>query len=606
MAGLAGAIAAAGAAVGKALIDKAKKNSASKNTGGSTTSSSSYKSSSSGSSSNKTSSSSSGMSQGKDGSYYGTGGSGKQFGYNPSTGGIAITQNGQTRYVGANDPNYANTKKAMEADVGFSFSNLGNTPTSSSGSSNKSTNNGSRYSVGSNSSNTSNNSNVGINYDSAQKIASNGSANQASNILTGAALGSMLPGSNIFSGMLAGGLGSNLSATTNQNTAVPATQSTASGAAANGFINAGDGEVSGYGEGVIGYDPQTNAYYRIDYDGTRYDVPFGSDKWDAMRQEYLQRNGMTQHGQELREEDTLEQIGQLNYDPVDQSEYTSQILSYDEAMEIAREMLEPQYQQKMQQTAMQVAQNLERSGMYDSLYGQALIQNAQNAVVSELESAVADLAGQMVGESRQQMLQLLQMAVNENQYGASYDQSNLFASMDYIQNTLNRLQTQLNADRDYDLAVQAQALNEKLANNEISLTEAQIQAQQLENELMRRELNGYSAVSYSSGSSSSSGGRSRTTSSSGRTTSSGNSSGNYGGFTDSGGGSGSTIPTMAGTGLSAGGQQVLNSIRNAKTTVDKEAALTAGVIAGKVKDAAEAEKIANIAGIRLVNLPSSV
>ena len=113
MAGLAGAIAAAGAAVGKALIDKAKKNSASKNTSGGTTSSSSYKSSSSGGSSNKTSSSSSGISQGKDGSYYGTGGSGKKFGYNPSTGGIAITQNGQTRYVGANDPNSANTKKAM-------------------------------------------------------------------------------------------------------------------------------------------------------------------------------------------------------------------------------------------------------------------------------------------------------------------------------------------------------------------------------------------------------------------------------------------------------------------------------------------------------------
>ena len=596
MLGLAGAIATAGAALGKTLANKAKKNNGTTNSGGNYSSNSSSGSSSN---RNKTSSSNSGMSQGKDGSYYGTGGSGKQFGYNPSTGGIAITQNGQTRYVGANDPNYANTKKAMEADVGFSFSNLGNGSTSSSGSSNKNTNTGASYSVGAGSSN---NSNVGVNYDSAQKIASNGSANQASNILTGAALGSMLPGSNIFSGMLTGGLGSNLSSTTNQNTAVPTTQSTVGGAATNGFVNAGSGDVSGYGDGIIGYDPQTNAYYRIDYDGTRYDVPFGSDKWNAMRQEYLERNGTTQHGQEIREEETLDRINQLDYTPIDQSEYTSQILSYDEAMEIAREMLEPQYEQKMQQTAMQVAQNLERSGMYDSLYGQALIQNAQNAVVAELESAVADLASQMVGESRQQMLQLLQMAVNENQYGASYDQSNLFASMDYVQNTLNRLQTQFNADRDYDLALQAQALNEKLANNEISMTEAQIQAQQLENELMRRELNGYSAASYTSGGSSSSGGGSRS-----RATSSGSSSngGNNGGFVDGGGSRSSTLSTMVGSGLSAGGQQVLNSIQNAKTTVEKEAALAAGVVAGKVKDAAEAEKIANIAGIRLVNLPTS-
>lgn len=67
-----------------------------------------------------------------------------------------------------------------------------------------------------------------------------------------------------------------------------------------------------------------------------------------------------------------------------------------------------------------------------------------------------------------------------------------------------------------------------------------------------------------------------------------------------------TDHAMAGTGLSAGGQQVLNSIRSAKTTVDKESALMAGVAAGLIKDTDEARKIANIAGIRLVNLPTSV
>ncbi|MEG1997627.1 MAG: hypothetical protein RR051_04215 [Clostridiales bacterium] len=543
-------------------VNNAIKNS-SNNTSGSNTSGSKN------TSGNSNTSGSSGMSQGKDGSYYGTGGSGKQFGYNPATGGIAVMQNGQTQYIGVNDANYANTKKAMEGDVGFRSANLGGS-TGNMGNSNPST------------------------YEGAQNI-----ANSAAGSAVGGAGLSQTLGSGVLNTL--GNLLFPENKGTNTANTVP-TPTPQSGPTWNRQVEAGSGEVSGYNKSTVYYDRPTDSYYRIE-NGTRFNVSPGSDKWNALRQEYNdQQNAQSYADMYNIGKGNLETL-QKPYIPTSQEKYTDQIMSMDEAMDIARQMMSPQFQKKYQQTAMQMSQNLERAGMYDSLYGQALMQNAQNAVTTELESAVAQLAGELQGASREQALALLQMAMNDNQFGAGYKQDNLNTSLNYIQNSVKMFQDQLNTDRDYDLKMAAQALEEKIVAGQISQTEAEIAYQKLQSEMLRREM------AMQGGATGDSGGRSVTGGNSGK-----KSVGSTGGDSDSGDdvnpfpdGSGTTPTqkTMLGTSLSEGGQRVLNSVLSAKETMGKETALMSGVSAGLVKDAAEAAQIAKIAGIRLINLPTS-
>lgn len=55
------------------------------------------------------------------GQVYMTGGSGKQYVYNPATGNIAVTANGVTKYVKPTDSTYQATKNAMNSDTGSKY-----------------------------------------------------------------------------------------------------------------------------------------------------------------------------------------------------------------------------------------------------------------------------------------------------------------------------------------------------------------------------------------------------------------------------------------------------------------------------------------------------
>lgn len=56
-----------------------------------------------------------------DGKYYATGGSGKKFVYNPATGNIGVTKNGETHYVTPTDAMYQKTLDAANADTGYNW-----------------------------------------------------------------------------------------------------------------------------------------------------------------------------------------------------------------------------------------------------------------------------------------------------------------------------------------------------------------------------------------------------------------------------------------------------------------------------------------------------
>ncbi len=395
-------------------------------------------SSSRSSSTTRTASPTSGGNTSSNGQVYSTGGSGKQFVYNPTTGNIGVTQNGVTKYIGSNDAGYQNTLSAMQSDTGKTFS--------------------------------------GVSYQQANNIAKNNGVSTA------------------------------------QNTAQTVSP-------------AKTGQTS-YGVGELTYNPSTNTYTRT-VGSNSWDVGPDDPKSDTIRNEYNARYGT--YGQEQEATDqpqlngyTKEDLEQFavqavnkalkdNYNPVDQSDYTNDILSYDEAMDIAQRLLEPQYTAKYQAAADTSAQNLEKSGLYDSLYGQALSAQSQNAVSQDLESAVASLANELVGESRDQALALLQSAINENQYSAGYTQENLNTGLEYTSKMLDSLISQAQTAQEYELEARAQALKEKIATSDIAYTEAQTAATKIESELAQKAAakkaasSGSGSVSLSTGSGSSTG-----------------------------------------------------------------------------------------------------
>ena len=61
------------------------------------------------------------------------------------------------------------------------------------------------------------------------------------------------------------------------------------------------------------------------------------------------------------------------YTPIDASQYTQNVMTQEEALSLADQILNPRYQQYLDQAATEAAQNLERAGIYNSVYGQNLL-----------------------------------------------------------------------------------------------------------------------------------------------------------------------------------------------------------------------------------------
>ena len=196
------------------------------------------------------------------------------------------------------------------------------------------------------------------------------------------------------------------------------------------------------------------------------------------------------------------QIQNNQYTPVDTTQYTKDIMSYDEAVELARQALEPQYVNTYQAAADAAAQNLDRAGIYNSMYGQAIAQQAQNDVSADMNANISRLALDMQGQERDYAMQLLQAAINENQFGAGYNQQNLSNAAQITLGYLDTLVQQANSINDYNLSQaslqlqrSAQALEEAYARGELSQLELEnqllaleMQGQEIENQIIQQEL----------------------------------------------------------------------------------------------------------------------
>lgn len=236
--------------------------------------------------------------------------------------------------------------------------------------------------------------------------------------------------------------------------------------------------VTNYGDGQLLFDDSTGVITRVMPNGQRYYVNPGDNKYQSIYTEYQQRYGQsstteTQEDELLRQyQDMLEQVTQSSYQPVDQQQYTDDIMSFDEAIKLSEQLLTPQYAEKYRTSADKAAQALERAGLYDSVYGQALAADAENSISEDLNAAIYALAVDLVGASREQALSLLKLAVDDNQYNAGYDLEKEQTGLDYYLKLIDTVIDQANAEKDFQLQLRAEELKQKIASAEISETEA--------------------------------------------------------------------------------------------------------------------------------------
>ncbi|MDO4581977.1 MAG: hypothetical protein Q4B96_05290 [Bacillota bacterium] len=123
-------------------------------------------------------------------------------------------------------------------------------------------------------------------------------------------------------------------------------------------------------------------------------------------------------------EDILEQTLNSSYQPLDLSTYTAPALSFEQAVQQAEAVLAPQYSDKYEQAGEAAVQALEKMGLYDSFYGQALSAEAQNDISRDLNAAIYALALQLMGASEEQAVAMAKLAMQENQFAANINAEN--------------------------------------------------------------------------------------------------------------------------------------------------------------------------------------
>ena len=267
-------------------------------------------------------------------------------------------------------------------------------------------------------------------------------------------------------------------------------KSTASSADSGSWAGSGD-TVTNYGEGQLLFDEATGIITRVMANGQKYYVNPGDSKYQSIYSEYQQRNGSSSSAASPEDDlikqyqEMLEQVSKSSYQPVDQQDYTNDIMSFDEAIKLSEQLLTPQYTEKYRAGADKAAQALERSGLYDSVYGQALAANAENSISEDLNAAIYALAVDLVGASREQALSLLKLAVDDNQYRSGYELEKTKTGLDYYLQLVETIIDQANIDKDYQLQQRAQELKQRIAAADISAAEADTALKTLQMEQLK-------------------------------------------------------------------------------------------------------------------------
>lgn len=141
---------------------------------------------------------------------------------------------------------------------------------------------------------------------------------------------------------------------------------------------------------------------------------------------------------------------QQRYTPVVNTATKPETLSFQDAVKLAEQVIGPQYETRFQDSAKTAAQRLEKAGLYDTLYGQSLAADAERDLAAELNSAIYTLAMQLSQASQDQALDILKLAVSENQFASDTQSGQGDTALKYLYQIIKDLE-----DRQLELKLAA-------------------------------------------------------------------------------------------------------------------------------------------------------
>jgi hypothetical protein len=400
-----------------------------------------------------------------------TGGSGKTFSVNSKTGAITVTYaDGTSVNKTPGQEGYAATNKAMQADTGLSYEQV-KTKTSSAA-------------VPASPAAASSSS-------SASKASSAGAAPTAAG--AGAAASGSVSGKTAVSPSTAGfdALKNTLSGATSAVKNILGVGAASSASPSEiGLANVwrNPSVPTAANQGNLGYGSLQGKGNFISRELNSKTTPVyeNDPKFQAMVDEYTRRYGIDPFSAPAYEEEAPAAVQQQmpyqqEYPAVDLTAMQQNTLSFDEAQSLARQYSSGLYQ-GVENAALIASQNLERAGIYDSVYGQALSAETQAAASMQMEQQINELAQWLMSIDRDSALEWARLNLSQNQSAADYSLNRDVAEKDYALKSLQLILNQANANRDYTLAAEVQRIEAELAANQISASDAQIEIARLQSE----------------------------------------------------------------------------------------------------------------------------
>jgi len=110
----------------------------------------------------------------------------------------------------------------------------------------------------------------------------------------------------------------------------------------------------------------------------------------------------------------------------------AQAMSFEEAMQLAEQVMKPQYTATYASAAETAGQKLEQAGLYDTVYGQSLAADAERDISRDMNAAIMSLALQLSEASDDEAQQLLELAVKERQFCANYNAEQKSLALKYL------------------------------------------------------------------------------------------------------------------------------------------------------------------------------
>lgn len=295
--------------------------------------------------------------------------------------------------------------------------------------------------------------------------------------------------------------------------------------------------VSNKGEGKLNYDPGSGRLVRTMPDGRAWYVDPGEAKYNELYQEYYNTYGLDPRGmftgiaangpgamqsaagsmdayiremqqlvnammstqapayqapdtsaQRAQLDQYLSQLGSIQYNPVDYNQYMEGVGTLDDYVQEAVNALTPGYKKQYDAAYNKSMQNLNRAGLVDSVYGQALTAQQQNAITDALMAEAGTMGLDLRQQAMDDAFRAYQAAVQENQFGTQLKSDNLSQAGSLTMNYIGLLNDEAKNLNDYNMQAYLSKMQQYTAAIDAAYQKGSLTSAEYENMISAAKL----------------------------------------------------------------------------------------------------------------------